>query len=47
MVKFAVRNSVQKKKMIFGTEGDFYSNIPRRRRKIWTERRQEKKQKPW
>ena len=23
MVKFAVRNSVQKKKMIFGTEGDF------------------------
>ena len=45
--KICSKEFCAKKKMIFGTEGDFYSNIPRRRRKIWTERRQEKKQKPW
>ena len=33
--------------MIFGTEGDFLQQHTKEEKKIWTERRQEKKQKPW
>lgn len=47
MVKFAVRNSDTKKKMIFGTEGDFTAIYQGGEEKYGQSSRQEKKQKPW